>query len=81
MAEMNIIQWIVDRKLAANNFAAAHIANGLKLAGLPEDEQMRRVEQYRLWRRATKDAPSKCYQYVLEGRMPPVEMFQLDVIE
>jgi hypothetical protein len=81
MAKMNIIQWIVDEKLAANNFAAAHIANGLKLAGLPEDEQMRRVRQYRLWRRATKDAPSKCYQYVLEGREPPVEMFELDAVE
>lgn len=75
---MNIVQWIVDKKLAANNFAAAHIANGLKLAGLPEEEQKRRVEQYRLWRRATKDKPALCYQRVLEGKPAPAEMFEVD---
>ena len=77
MGTMNIVQWIVDEKLAVNNFAAAHIANGLKLAGLPEDEQKRRVEQYRLWRRASKDAPVKCYQYVLDGKEPPAELFEV----
>ena len=75
---MNIVKWIVDEKLAANNFAAAYICNGLKLAGLPEGEQKRRVEQYRLWRRASKDAPSKCYQYVLDGKEPPEELFTID---
>ena len=75
---MNIIEWIVSEKLAQNNFAAAHIANGLKLAGLPEDEQKRRVEEYRKWRRASKDAPSKCYQYVLDGKEAPEEMFEED---
>ena len=73
---MNIIAWIVSEKLAQNNFAAAHIANGLKLAGLPEAEQKRRVEEYRKWRRASKDKPSQCYQYVLEGKAPPDEMFE-----
>jgi len=81
MIKTNIVEWIVANKLAANSFAAAHIANGLKLAGLPEDEQKRRVEQYRLWRRATKDPPARCYQYVLEGRKPPVEMFESEAVE
>lgn len=76
--EQNIIQWIVDEKLAQNNFAAAHVANGLKLAGMPEDEQKRRVMEYRKWRRATKDAPAKCYQYVLEGKEPPVELIEVE---
>ena len=74
---MNIIAWIVSEKLAVNNFAAAHIANGLKLAGLPEDEQKRRVEEYRKWRITTQDAPKACYQYVLEGKQPPAEMFEV----
>jgi hypothetical protein len=72
---MNIVEWIVSEKLAVNNFAAAHIANGLKCAGLPEDEQKRRVEEYRKWRRATKDKPAQCYQYVLDGKQAPDEMF------
>lgn len=74
---MNIVQWMVDEKLASNNFAAAHIANGLKLAGCSEEEQKRRIEQYRLWRRASKDSPAKCYEYVLEGKEPPQELFML----
>ena len=74
--QFNIIEWIVSEKLATNNFAAAHVANGLKLAGLPEDEQKRRVMEYRKWRRATKDSPARCYQYVLEGKEPPAELME-----
>lgn len=73
---MNIVEWIVSEKLAQNNFAAAHIANGLKLGGLPEQEQKRRVMEYRRWRRATKDSPQKCYEYVLQGKPTPVELFE-----
>lgn len=78
MTQINIIQWIVDEKLAANTFAATHLANGLKLAEVTHDpeEQKRRVMEYRKWRRATKDKPSDCYQYVLEGREVPAEMFE-----
>lgn len=72
---MNIIEWIVSEKLAQNNFAAAHIANGLKLAGKSEEEQKRLVNNYRKWRRASKDSPAKCYEYVLEGKEPPEELF------
>ena len=74
---MNIIDWIVEQKLAKNNFAAAHIANGLQLYKIANDltEQKKRVELYRKWRDATKDAPVKCYEYVLEGKEPPAELF------
>ena len=72
-----IIDWIVEQKLAKNNFAAAHIANGLQLYKIANDltEQKKRVELYRKWRDATKDAPAKCYEYVLEGKEPPAELF------
>lgn len=78
MTQINIIQWIVDEKLATNHFAAAHLANGLKLTEVMDDpeEQKRRVMEYRKWRRATKDTPEKCYQYVLEGREVPAELFE-----
>lgn len=76
---MNIIEWIVEKKLAVNPFAAAHLANGLKLTDIMHDpeEQMRRVMEYRKWRRATKDSPQKCYQYVLEGKEPPAELMDV----
>lgn len=74
---MNIIEWIVEQKLAENKFSAAHIANGLKLAGLPEDEQKRRILAYRGWRKATRDKPSMCYQYVLDEKEPPKPMFNV----
>ena len=79
---MNIIDWIVSKKLAVNPFAAAHLANGLKLYEVQddEDEQKRRVMEYRKWRRATKDSPVKCYQYVLEGKEPPQELLEVDPI-
>jgi hypothetical protein len=78
MTQINIIQWIVSEKLAKNEFAATHLANGLKLAEVRNDpeEQKRRVTEYRKWRDATKDAPAQCYQYVLEGREVPAELFE-----
>ena len=80
MKDFNIIEWIVDNKLATNNFAAAHLANGLRLIEVMDDptEQQRRVMEYRKWRRATKDAPAKCYEYVLEGKEPPVELLTVE---
>jgi len=32
----NIIEWMIENKIADNNFSAAHIANGLKLAGIDQ---------------------------------------------
>lgn len=48
---MNLIQWIVEQKLAKNEFAAAHLANGLKLSEVKDFEsQQARVRLYRDWR-------------------------------
>ncbi len=46
----NIIEWMIGNKIAENNFSAAHIANGLKLAGLDQTEQENRCRLYRAWR-------------------------------
>lgn len=49
-----LIIWMIDEKLAENNFAAAHIATGLRLWELPdEDAQKARVLLYRKWRPRT----------------------------
>lgn len=49
-----LIIWMVDEKLAENNFAASHIATGLRLWELPtEDAQKARVLLYRKWRPKT----------------------------
>lgn len=50
---MNTIEWMLTNKIAANTIQAANIANGLKLAGLPEDEQQARILLYRKWRPKT----------------------------
>lgn len=48
---MNLIQWIVEQKLAKNEFAAAHLANGLKLSEVKDlVGQQARVRLYRDWR-------------------------------
>lgn len=49
----NIIEWMIENKIAENNFSAAHIANGLKLAGIDQAEQEARCRLYRLWRPKT----------------------------
>ena len=50
---MTVIEWMLENKIAANAIQAANIANGLKLAGLPEDEQQARILLYRRWRPKT----------------------------
>ena len=50
-----LIIWMVDEKLAENNFAASNIATGLRLWELPtEDAQKTRVRLYRKWRPKTE---------------------------
>jgi hypothetical protein len=66
----NIIQKIVDEGLAENSFAATHIANGLHLAQLPDEEkQMERVRLYRLWRHAGENS-KWAYLRTLRGETP-----------
>lgn len=51
---MNIIEWIVENKIAQNTFQASAIANGLKLVELKDiEEQKARVMLYRKWRPKT----------------------------
>lgn len=52
-ASMNIIQKMIDDKIASNPFQASHIANGLKLYELKNDaEKIERYKLYRKWRDA-----------------------------
>jgi len=70
----NIIEWMIENKIADNNFSAAHIANGLKLAGLDQAEQEARCRLYRRWRAKTdkkNDIPSwQAYQLAIAGIDP-----------
>lgn len=64
---MNIIERMIDDKIATNRFQAANIANGLKLAGLDENEQIARYKLYREWRNAGE--PSKvAYKNAIDGK-------------
>lgn len=74
---MNIIEWIVSEKLAKNNFAAAHVANGLKLAELAGDmeAQKARVKLYRDWRNSKifGSHTTPCYEKAIAGEAVPQE--------
>lgn len=72
---MNIIEWIVAEKYAKNEFAASHIANGLKLSELHGDleAQQARVKLYRAWRDSQvfgKDTAA-CYAKAIAGERVP----------
>jgi hypothetical protein len=69
-----LTEWLVDEKIADNGFAAGHIAEGLKLAGLPREEQEARCRLYRVWRNdkeAKKSVSSKqAYDLSIAGIDP-----------
>lgn len=71
---MTLVDQLVSLGLAENNFAAAHIANNLKLAELPNDEA--RIERVRLYRRHRPLGSGKKFSKVdairetLAGREP-----------
>lgn len=49
-----IVFWMIENKLAENNFSASHLATGLKLWELPTEDAMKaRVKLYRRWRPKT----------------------------
>ena len=51
---MNIIQWMIENRMAQNTIQAANIANGLKLVELATDEErIARIKLYRKWRPKT----------------------------
>jgi hypothetical protein len=73
---MDIFEYMLDNKFAKNNFHATAIANGLKLAGLPFDEQTERVKRYRRWRDSKVfNDTQHCFTMAIEGKEPPVELF------
>jgi uncharacterized protein YhdP len=65
---MNIVEKMIDDKIAQNPWQAAHIANGLKLAECKTDEErVKRYKLYRKWRNAGE--PSKvAYQNAIDGK-------------
>ncbi len=69
-----IINWIIENKFAKNEFQAAAIANGLRLADLQYDlaAQQERVRLYRAWRdsKTFKDTASCFSKAILGERVP-----------
>lgn len=73
---MNIIDKLIADGIASNVFQATHIANGLKLTELRDDEgaQIARARLYRDWRNAGE--PSKvAYERAIKGEVVPAPMF------
>ena len=74
---MNLIQWMIENKFAKNGFNAAAIANGLKLAGLPFEQQTERVKLYRKWRDSKYfNSTEGCFIKAIAGEEPPKELFE-----
>ena len=83
----SITEWLVDEKIAENGFASGHIAEGLKLAGLPREEQEKRCRLYRAWRPKTdkkNDIPAwQAYDLAIAGIDPDgvverqIELFEV----
>ncbi len=67
---MDITERIVAEKLAENLYAAEHIALGLHLAQLADEEaQMERVRLYRRWREAGEKSLA-AYGRAIRGEEP-----------
>lgn len=71
---MNIIEKLIEEKIADNGFRAAAIANGLNLVELPDDEaRLSRARLYRDWRNSKiygkNTAP--CFEMAIKGEPVP----------
>jgi len=85
----NIINWMIDQKIATNGFQAAHISEGLHLPLFDRAEQEKLCRLYRKWRTKTdrkNDIPSwQAYQLALAGVDPddvqPRQIAFEDVLE
>ena len=64
-----ITEWMVHKKIAANDIAARHIFQGLKLLDLPREEQEARCLLYRKWRPKTDK----------KNQVPTWQAFQLAI--
>ena len=80
---MNIVEWIIENKFARNEFQAAHIANGLRLAEIRNNPELQqeRVKLYRAWRDSQtypKSDTQSCYDKAIAGEKVP-ELFEAQV--
>ena len=70
----NIIEWMIENKIAVNGFAAANISAGLDLPKYSLADQERMCKLYRAWRPKTDKKnmiPSyQCYDLVKAGIEP-----------
>jgi hypothetical protein len=75
MTMTNIIELIINDKIADNIFRATHIANGLELIKLKTDEEkLARARLYRDWRNSQifkKDDTKSCYEKAIKGEAVP----------
>ena len=85
----NVFKWLIENKIAQNDFSAAAICNGLKVSDLRSDEAIKsRAMLYRKWRPKTdkkNEIPSwQAFQLAIAGIDPDdveprqIDMFDLD---
>ena len=83
----NIFQWLIENKIAQNDFSAAAICNGLKVSELRSEEAIKsRAMLYRKWRPKTdkkNEIPSwQAFQLAIAGIDPEnVEPRQIDMFD
>ena len=82
---MDVFKWLIENKIAQNDFSAAAICNGLKVSDLRNDEAIKsRAMLYRKWRPKTdkkNEIPSwQAFQLAIAGIDPDdVEPRQIDM--
>jgi hypothetical protein len=73
---VNVVEMLINDKIASNPFQAAHIANGLKLGECKTDEErLTRARLYRDWRVSQifpKSDTASCYAKAIAGEAVPV---------
>ena len=83
----NIFLWLIENKIAQNDFSAAAICNGLKVSELRSEEAIKsRAMLYRKWRPKTdkkNEIPSwQAFQLAIAGIDPDnVEPRQIDMFD
>ena len=84
---MDVFKWLIENKIAQNDFSAAAICNGLKVSDLRNDEAIKsRAMLYRKWRPKTdkkNDIPSwQAFQLAIAGIDPDdIEPRQIDMFD
>src|SRR5262245_26654782 len=70
----NIIQFLIDNKLAKNELQGSHLATGLQLWQCKSDaEILERAARYRAWRNSGVygKATQPCYEHAIKGDVVP----------